>query len=224
MKVGTSNRVGLALMAIAAGNIVQTARGRFKGMDIQRQQLYHRLDVSATTSQLEFFNVQPSQHVCNMPAGANGLPNDYGFVCTGIHAQFEYGYNVAGTAVTAVEGYNTTVAPLTVANDLRHLYDKGLFRLDFNNDEVAEVYGLGQLSGGNAANIQAAHTNSTATTINSFANVTNGQHDDNAFAMSPWQILWPGTSARARVDYNFTRSLVGAYVLKITLDGIRVRA
>lgn len=219
MPVGISQQIANIATKVARGNVV----GPFRNIKVQRQQLFHRLDVSATTSQLEFFNAAPSLHVTNMPAGANGLPNDMAFVCTNIHANYEYGYSVAGSAVAAVEGYNTTVAPLTVANDLRHLYDKGVFRLMFGDIKVAHVFGIGRLAGGNAANIQAAHTNATTSAINSLVNVTNGvQHDDNGFTLSPWQILRPSQSVRATVDYNFTRSLVGAYVLNITLDGIMI--
>lgn len=204
----------------------RTAMGQFEpprgDLECVRHQFYHRLDVAALTSQLEFFGVGPQQHVCNMIAGANGLPNNYGFVCTHIGLNITSGYAVSGSAVAAVDPYNTSTVPLQAAADHKQMLDHGLFRLSINDREVCQVFGLGRLAAGSRADIQ-ANAYGTAAAI-SLAQVRTGTpHDDNGFECRPWLIVRESQSVRATVDWNIARTLQGAYVVTLTLDGILIR-
>lgn len=205
--------------AVARGQIV----GPRPDIEVVRFPIYHRLDLETDTgTELEFFGVSPQQHVCNMPAGANGLPNNYGYVCTHVGFTIQHGYAVDGTAVAAAEGYAASDDPLEIANDLRNIYANGLVRVDFDNREILHVYGTGRLALGSGANVQAVSEGNAAAV--SFVNVTNGlAHDDNGFELRSWAILRESQPVRARIKWNFTRTLKANYVAMLVLDGMLIR-
>ena len=152
------------------------------------------------TNLLTFFNVPAAEHVCNL---GNGLaPDERPFWCTGI--------TVTASDLTAAGAKSGSVYAsalgdaATRAGDWRQVLAGGLLQFFVADRLIHEGQGLDKYPTGGGLHVDgAAVTNSTASTLSSFSNWTNGvPHAGNVFKFPrPYPVL-PGKSCRVLLKWN----------------------
>ena len=215
---GLDDQLAAAFEAVGAGrniNVSNNVRAR-------RATYYHRLVMtSAITSLTVFANAQ------NTTAGTTNLPQP-GFLptqqpmwLTGVTIQAQPGcLTVNGNGKGAGgQMIDTTVTdPVTVAEEVRAIFQSGFFNLKIGDFVVIDGQGLDTVPA--AGGFYAGAAFGTGGFALPF---TNGDPSaDNMYKVQPWYPILPQKQIVGTLSWNAANTLTANCVLKVTLHGIQV--
>lgn len=209
--------IGLAAGHAAAGDMYTFP----DGLNVRDAQFYHRLAYAAagSTNVFSFFTVNESMGVCNLPGGAQGLPNDYLFLLEGVGFHLDTTQQVDHTA-NATSPYSTgAVTSATVAGQAARILHGGNVNLKVGDmDLIRDVYGLRNFPS-NAAPECFASLASAGT--DTFAWTMNGKNDNaiRGFRFTYPKVIYPNKPIRLTVQFPTAIATANACVLEAQLFG-----
>jgi hypothetical protein len=138
--------------------------------------------------------------------GPNGLPSNTGFALKRISANiipiFNCEANPPAYASTAAAMHPTN-SPLVNALQLKRFYESAFWEFLVNNRLIASGLGLTDLPVPGAARVQGVHSNTTATTLASSLDTTNGGAAEDSSIYDVPLAIFPGD----RVEFRVTPSV-----------------
>lgn len=188
---------------------------------------FHRLDYpnGGTASPLNFFNVQPTQFICNLNGGS-GLPNDTFFRLDNVRIAFEPGVTAAATftanassALLTAGATTNTVAAFVEA--LRVVVQGGLVNLKIGDfvaiDGVPSISRFPQGAPGVSGSVGSS-TNSATTLKTDMALVSNGNGGLDAVYSFPYGYpVLPGKQIAGSLLWQAALTL-GAFTVPIRYE------
>ncbi len=198
---------------------------------------HHRVDIQATAGSAinlnnRFFNVSPSDFICNLPDNAK-LPNDMFMKLVGVRIVPEIGKTGAASAAVDADGALATSAAATntvvpLLEIIRQIMEGGKVSLRIGDkDLIKDCYGLTRFPQGPGLSVDGAlATNSATTLAMQIALLRNGGPGDQFFPVAPAFGILPGKTIDGRVDFQtaITGPANAILTLRMELVGVVISA
>lgn len=207
--------IGLAAGHAAAGDMYTFP----DGLNVRDAIFYHRLAYASagSTTQFQFFAVNESRGVCNLPGGAQGLPTDFIFLLEGIGFHVDSTQQIDDTAATTSPFASGAATAASVAANTIRILNSGIVNAKVGDMELAkDVRGLRNFPSGSATT---AFVSPLAT--DTFGHVVNGGSDQlsRGFRFTYPKVVYPNKPIRVYVDFPTAVSLGVVGVLECQLFG-----
>ena len=186
---------------------------------VQRHVLYHRVVYNAGVTRQTFFDVAPSDQICNL-AAPGIIGNDRAFILVAPRIEFIRGITVDGTGAAGSLSLNSTaVTPLALSAGMEQALRAGSFTLRVGTRTIVDrIPDLTRFPAGRGFNGYAA----TNTTTSSVAVLNNGEPNAGcAWPCVPYAIPG-GKNISAEMNWRAVIGLSTQSVLELALDGYLV--
>lgn len=227
MSAGNINTALVNAFSRITGGLPVNSQNTNRTIRLRKYTFWHRLAYAAAgATSFSFFNAAKSRFVTNMPQ-AGALPAGYYFAATSLSLRVVQGIDLAGAAAATGAGATAdaaTMAPFTLAEQLRLINSSGLVKMQVNGITEVEEYGIDNFPTGRGLDGAAAGATTDTTISAALAFMNNGApHLSNKREFAPLPVaIEPGASFQVDVEFGTALALTGGGVFEAYLEGILV--